>query len=129
MFFIWPHVISTFFQKVTLICGKMSNLLQELQAWPARDYQVSSHKDIFATCYSFCGTSYIVDLCNKETAGSSFLKSGGVDYDQIAVWLNNVGITAIEFLSSESKPSARPKDEWGYRVAALDGPIYVKSKV
>ncbi|KAL5394268.1 hypothetical protein PMIN06_006633 [Paraphaeosphaeria minitans] len=128
MYSIWPYIMSTFFQKATPICGQLSYLLEELRAWPARDYQASGHADIFATHLAFGGTSYIVYLCNKSTAGSSLVKPEGVRFDHIVVWLDNIGITATEFLSSDSRPSCRPKNEWVYRVTAAGGLIYIKSK-
>ena len=127
--FIWPHITSTFFRYVVPIFGEMSDLLVYLRKQSACHYQVSGRKAIFATFFYFGGTSYITSLCNEATAGSILVKPRELKYDYIVVWLNNVGITAIEFLSTDARPAVRPKGEWGCGFAALDGWIHVKSKV
>lgn len=127
--FIAPLATPSYFQHVVPIFGETFNLLHELQKRPAHRYQVSGRDAIFETRFEFGRTSYITGLYNEEVIDSSLVKLRDVPYDYIVVWLDKVGVTAINFLPSGVTPIATRGTKWVYAIAAPKEWIHVRSKV
>lgn len=120
-------IAPSFFQRVLLVFGETLNLSIDLELYPARSFSISSRNAVFESRTMFGGISYITGLYNEMVTDSRIVEGSDTRYNLIAVWANDLGITAIEFLSSLDSISKQPG--WLYVIVATTESIYVRSKV
>jgi hypothetical protein len=117
-------------QKLFVAFGDTLNILMELETNPAYKITFSYQDTIFMSQIQFGGTTYITRLHNDQTQNSTLLFKSGVARPNFAViWLNMIGITHVEFLSSMDRITPRQVDrEWVYAISISDS-IHVQRKV
>lgn len=132
--FVAPLLTQGSFRHILPIFGETFRLLLKLQEpkRPALDFPVSCRAALFETRFDFGQESYITGIYDENVAGSSLVKSYDTPCNFIVVWLDKVGITDINFLSTDAIPSSQPKRKsryWVYTIAVAEDWFYVRSKV
>ncbi|RMZ73058.1 hypothetical protein GMOD_00009568 [Pyrenophora seminiperda CCB06] len=111
-----------------LFLGETFNLLPKLRKHRAGRYRVSVRAALFETRVKYGRTSYITGLYNERVDESILVKACDEPYDHIIVWLDRIGITAVEFLPQGVSLATRSGSPWMYAVIALDDHVEIKSK-
>jgi hypothetical protein len=112
-----------------ILFGDSSRILAKLEHDHARISPVASGDAIFATHIRIGNITYITGLYNNEVESCTLLKAATVRFRFAVIWLNNIGVTRMEFHSSlESLTPWKSHHEWLY-VIDLTDKIQTHSKV
>lgn len=121
-----PRVCSADLSRVFSIFGEALNILaSKTPTWPSPPILCS--ETFFTTRITFVGRSYISELYSHQIAGSSKIPRDDL-CKYIAVELDDIGITVIQFLPAEADLPIPVSESWVYAIAD-SSKLYARQKV